>query len=268
MADYHSLVPGFVDAEDLMARDYGLGFRVADALSLADCGGLALYALHSYGAGAVLLSSPLLPNAYSKSAFSLAYEEGQASFSNTTASCNQLFLSEFAAYAAKRIYGFSLHRVFGAYGSPDMSWELHYEDITSIANNSIGLFEPILLEARQIPSLALVRDTYTWFEQAETMAYALNRGQGTEPRFELDRDESAYSSGTHIAVEGEWLQLGALQDCISYFEDGAWENYRLYPCVLDYDGDDGLEIKPGKYQILYGNSSADKDLQALDFEVK
>jgi beta-glucosidase len=35
-----------------------------------------------------------------------------------------------------------------------------------------------------------------------------------------------------------------------------------------YDGDDGLEIKPGKYQILYGNSSADADLKALDFEVK
>jgi len=34
-----------------------------------------------------------------------------------------------------------------------------------------------------------------------------------------------------------------------------------------YDGKDGLEIKPGKYQILYGSSSADKDLQALDFEV-
>ena len=35
-----------------------------------------------------------------------------------------------------------------------------------------------------------------------------------------------------------------------------------------YDGNDGLEIKPGKYQILYGSSSADADLKALDFEVK
>ena len=35
-----------------------------------------------------------------------------------------------------------------------------------------------------------------------------------------------------------------------------------------YDGADGLEIKPGKYQILYGSSSADEDLQALDFEVR
>jgi beta-glucosidase len=31
---------------------------------------------------------------------------------------------------------------------------------------------------------------------------------------------------------------------------------------------DELSVKPGKYQILYGSSSADADLQALDFEVK
>ena len=35
-----------------------------------------------------------------------------------------------------------------------------------------------------------------------------------------------------------------------------------------YDGNDGLAIKPGKYQILYGSSSADEDLKALPFEVK
>ena len=35
-----------------------------------------------------------------------------------------------------------------------------------------------------------------------------------------------------------------------------------------YDGNDGVAIKPGKYQILYGSSSADADLKALDFEVK
>ena len=30
---------------------------------------------------------------------------------------------------------------------------------------------------------------------------------------------------------------------------------------------DGLSIFPGRYQILYGSSSADKDLQSLDLEV-
>ena len=31
---------------------------------------------------------------------------------------------------------------------------------------------------------------------------------------------------------------------------------------------DELSVKPGKYQILYGPSSLDKDLKALDFVVK
>ena len=240
IADFYSLYPSFSDARIMREMDYGFGLRTTTALPLATYGESALYSLNGYGDGAVLLASPLLPNSFSKCAFSLAASEGQTSFSNTTASCNQLFLSEFAAYAAKEIYGFSLHRVFGAYGSPAMSWELHYEDITSIAHDSIGQFAPICRENRQIPSIALIRNTYTWFEQAETLAYSLNTGAGADLSFALDRDESVYSSGTHIAVEGQWLQLNALQNCISYFEDSAEENYRLYPCVLDYDGD-GIE---------------------------
>ena len=31
---------------------------------------------------------------------------------------------------------------------------------------------------------------------------------------------------------------------------------------------DDLVVKPGKYQILYGSSSADADLKALNFTIK
>ena len=31
---------------------------------------------------------------------------------------------------------------------------------------------------------------------------------------------------------------------------------------------DELSVKPGRYQILYGTSSLDKDLQSFDFKVK
>ena len=34
-----------------------------------------------------------------------------------------------------------------------------------------------------------------------------------------------------------------------------------------YDGADGLAVRPGKYRILYGTSSADRDLKSLDFQV-
>ncbi len=30
---------------------------------------------------------------------------------------------------------------------------------------------------------------------------------------------------------------------------------------------DGLSVRPGKYRILYGSSSREQDLQALDFQV-
>ena len=30
---------------------------------------------------------------------------------------------------------------------------------------------------------------------------------------------------------------------------------------------DGLAVRPGRYQILYGSSSRDEDLKALDFQV-
>jgi beta-glucosidase len=30
---------------------------------------------------------------------------------------------------------------------------------------------------------------------------------------------------------------------------------------------DGLSVRPGKYRILYGSSSRDEDLKALDFQV-
>ena len=54
-------------------------------------------------------------------------------------------------------------------------------------------------------------------------------------------------------------------------EPGATTNVtiELAPQAFEYfDGNDGLEVKAGRYQILYGSSSADEDLQALELEVK
>lgn len=236
--DFHSVYTSYADAAALMVRDYGYGMVCGTAESLVEYNGVSLYALNEYGAGCVLFTNPLLPNAYSKAAFSLETTDGdQTSYSNTTASCNQMLLNDYAAYVSKRIYGFSLERVFGSYGSPAMCWELHYEDIEAFAHNSIGEFSQLCEEALQIPSVTLVRNTYTWFEQAETMSYALNQSADGSLAFQMDLYENAYSSGTHIASGGVWLKLNALQNCGSYFEDDTSENYRLYPCVLDYDGD-------------------------------
>ena len=239
IVDFHSVYPDFADFEDLSARSYGYAMKPNGAQALVTLpDGSALYAVNEYGEGCVFFVNPLLPNEYCRGSFSLSVrDEEQASFANTAASCSQLLLGDFASLAAKRLYGFSLERVFGAYGAPDMSWEIHYEDITAMEHDSLSAFSAICESERQVLSFTLVRNPYAWFEQAETMAYAMNEGGPGALSFSLDRNESVYSSGTHIASGGRWLQLNALQDCDSYFADAPQENYRLYPCVLDYDGD-------------------------------
>ncbi len=238
IGDFHTLYQSFGDAEQLMALDYGYAAVADTALTLVGSGDLALYTLNRYGDGCVLLCNPLLPNAYQLSAFSMAEQrEEQAAFSSTTASCNQLLLSAFAAYVSKQIYGFSIDRVFGYFGSPSMSWELHYEEITGIANNSLETFSELCREYNQIPSFTLIRSSYWWFLLAESLTYVLNESDSGALSYQMDLEESAYSSGTHIDSGGEWLSLSAIENGGSYFDDHREYNYRLVPTAADYNGD-------------------------------
>lgn len=241
ISDFHGLYQQFKDYEDLKSRDYGVAMvhGTAVPLALSRDGGLALYAVNRWGNGAVLFTSPLLPNGFVQGDFSMRKrDERQPAFAQTAASCNQLFLSEWAAYASKLRYGFALDRVFGYYGSPSMSWELHYEEITGFENDSMRKFCDLATAARQIPSFTLIRNSYWWFARVETMSYLL--GTGGEPAFEMDFRENAYSSGTHIDCGGEWLTRKWMENGGSYFDDHKEFRLRLSPCAFDYNGD-GLE---------------------------
>lgn len=244
--DFHYLYCNFSDAELLQSQDYGYAMVPDTAQALASVNGNALYAMNDYGKGHVLFTSPLLPNEWAENSLTLAKPgENQTAFSDTTTSCNRLLLNDFAAYAAKQIYGFALDRVYGYYGSPSMSWELHYEAITAMENGSLYQFDKLARDAQQVPSLTLIRDTYTWFARSETMTYALNQGKKGETDFQLDRDESIYSSGTHVDCGGEWLKQRTLEEGGSYFVDDVNKNYRLYPVLTDHDGDGILDAYCG-----------------------
>ncbi len=237
--DFHALYTRFGDFDVMRGLDYGCGARGAKDAALVRCGELALYTLCDVGTGCVFLTSPLLPNFFAQSAFSMKPEDdAQTSFAPTAASCNQLLLSDFASYAAKRIYGCAIERVFGCNGSPSMAWELHYEEIDAIGNGSLYAFSDLCEDQRQIPSFTIVRNPYHWFTQSETMSYLLNdSGKAGALSFRMDLNENAYSSGTHIDSSGSWLKLCDYTGAGSYFETLPDENLRLTPCALDYDGD-------------------------------
>lgn len=266
--DFAALYPSFYGYEELAAQDYGCAMVTAGAEPLVQWDGQTLYAMNRYGEGRVFFTNPLLPNRYSLGTFDMTAGEGNVTpFSNSTASFNQLLLNGFAEYVAKLKYGYALERVFGYFGSPSMSWELHYEEITGMANDALPRFSRLCEEYLQIPSYALVRNPYTWFLRAESVTYWLNEAEEEgDYRFSMDFYENAYSSGTHVAAGGEWLSLDREEDAGSYFVDYP-DQYtcRAVPAVMDYDGDGNADIfcgsKDGRLYFFKGAGFRDGRLE-------
>ncbi len=232
-------------SSDLHARDYGYAVACSTAKAIIGHGANALYSVNEYGAGKVFYTSPFLPNAFSISGFSMtANNDSQRAFASTTASCNQLLMNAFAEYAFMDRYGYSMSRVFGSYGGASMAWELHYEEITAFENNSAEIFGELCRKYFQIPSFTLIRNTYKWFLRQESITYLLNLGSGGN-RYEIDFNESAYSSGIHVAANGKWLGLSSIENGGSYFVDYPEYDYRAAPDAGDFDGDGLVDIISG-----------------------
>ena len=245
LSDFAKLYPSYFEAAALSERDYGYGVVPDAAQTLAGLDGTALYTYNAYGSGGVLLTNPLLPNRYSLGSVSMTHrDEAETAFAGTTASCNMLFYSRFAGYIAKQRFGYALNRVYGFYGSPAMSWELHYEEITGIANGSMRIFSELCKEYRQIPSFTLIRNSIWWLHQAETVTYLLNRStDGLD--FVMDYEEGAYSSGTHVVSGDVWLQQNSVESWGSYFLDFPEIDCRPYPAFGDLDGDGEADLVCG-----------------------
>lgn len=243
--DFAALYPSYYNAGELAALDYGYGFTAEGASVLAEQDGLALYTLNRAGEGQVLLTNPLLPNSFSINGPSLeASGEGQAPFAGTTAGANRLFYGKLMAYVAMERYGYALERVYGSFGSNPMAWELHYEDITAIANGSCYQFSELAEAAGQIPSFTLAKNLYWWFLRAESVTYLVNRSGGGFD-YAMDEVENAYSSGTHVVSGSGWLSQVWVENTISYFDDTGGYGQRAYPCLRDLNGDRVLDLLCG-----------------------
>ena len=242
ISDFAEIYGKYSDYAALSLMDYGRGFVVDTAASLADMNGLSLYGINNYGNGLVFYTNPLLPNCYDINGFSLQKtDERQEHFSNSTATANQLFLSEFASYISKRKFGYSVSRVLGSFAAPDMAWQLHYEEITGIANGSAKLFGELSKASGLIPSYTLIRNTYKWLNKFESVTYLLNRDG-----YHMDLSQNAYSSGTHVIENGsDYMALNEAIGTGSYFVDNPDFMQMAYPDICDFNGDGVPDIVCG-----------------------
>lgn len=241
--DFSTIFPGYTDYDRLSTYDYGWAVRPSTAKALATENGLALYTMNQYGDGYVFFTNPLLPNLYSVNGFSLTSRgEEQVSLASSTASANQLIRNAFAGFLSKQRYGFAAYRVFGSFGRPSMSWELHVEDINGIAQSTTTPFGELCREAGLIPSYALIRNTYYWVARLESVSYALNQAEPGAFSYLMDFEENAYSSGTHVADDQGWLHFSIQEDSGSYFVDYPEYTQRAYPYLSDLNGDEKLDL--------------------------
>ena len=180
--DFDYIYKDYIDYGLFDTYDYGYGIKGATGEVLAEENGIALYSMNKVGKGYVFFANPLLPNYFNINGFSMnSRNDLQEYFANTTAGSNQLLRSEFAGFLSKEKYGFSVERIFGNYGRPSMAWQLHYEEITGMENNSAQIFAKVCEENLQIPSFTIIRNSYYWFNRHEVVTYLLNEGTDGNP---------------------------------------------------------------------------------------
>lgn len=245
--DFYTLYEAYTDFPELEGLERGMALKPSTAVALCTRVGYALSTMNMYGEGYVFFASGLLPNPYCISGTMLEQrDDGQRYLSDTAISAARLLENAFASFYMKRTVGYSVWRVYGSFGSPAMSWELHFEELGGFADGSGVAFAELCKEYGQIPSYTLVRNSYTWFERVETVSSLLGQ-EGGRLRFSMELNENAYSSGAHVAAGDRWLTLASIEDGGSYFEDYPEFELRACPDVYDLDGD-------GKPDIVCGSS--------------
>lgn len=236
--DYTSTIRAYGDFTDYWEYDYGYGIIPSTAKVIAGQNGVGIYTKNSYGKGDVFITNPMLPIDYSVTQLTRGESGEPMAFS--TAGAENLLRNYYAEYVSKKKYGFSAERTFGSFGTSPAAWELHYEDITGIENESLIDFAKYCMNNNQMPSFTLIRNAYTWFKRAESITY-LEYDNG----FKNDAYENAYCSGTHIVSGGEWLELDGYSDTESYFEDNPEYTKRAYPFITDWNEDGNFDIISG-----------------------
>lgn len=257
--DFEYLYRNYYEFIHLSKKDYGYCVINDSAVSLAQFDGKSIYGINNYKNGYVFYTNPMLPNVFSINGFSMERRnEDQTYFANSTASANQIILGEFLSFASKKIYGYAVERVLASFASPAASWQLHYEEITGIENDSAILFGELCKIYNQIPSYTLIRNSYKWHERAESVTYYIN----DDNKFNMDYNQSAYSSGTHVIMENsEYLRYNSISDPQTYFKDLKQYTQTAYIEITDVNKDKVADIISGSYDgyFYYNEGQAFKN---------
>ncbi len=238
--NYADMLKGYYNSGSYAGYSYGVGIIPSTAEVIAEYNGAGIYTINKYGKGNVFITNPILPDRYSVSSFS-EDEEGEP-YACTSVGAGTILRSYYAEYVSKEKYGFAIERTYGPFGSRPAAWELHFEDITGLYNNSLETFSKLVMSKGQMPSYTFVRNFYTWYKRAESLTY-LKYDKG----FKTDPYEGVYCSGTHVVSGDRWIELEAHENTESYFLDFEEYTKRLYPCVIDWDRD-------GKLDFICGSS--------------
>lgn len=198
----------------------GAGMRPSTALSLCTDGELTLSALNMYGEGYVYFCAAPLPNA-ALCGGSEAGLEAQAT------GAARLLENAFAAFIQKRSLGYAVWRVYGAFGSPALSWQAELSQLDALAQGGGEDFAALCRELGQAPSFTLARLAVS-AEPAAVVTVLYGGAEG----FELsgNADENLYGSGVYAAAEGEWLSFEGSFVCVR---------------ACDLDGDGTLDLVCG-----------------------
>ena len=135
--DFYKLYEAYTDFPELEGLKRGVGLKPSTAVALCTRVGLAISTVNMYGEGYVFFASGLLPNPYCISGTMLEQRnDGQRYLSDTAMSSARLLENAFASFYLKRTVGYSISRVYGSFGSPAMTWELHFEELGGFADGS------------------------------------------------------------------------------------------------------------------------------------
>lgn len=127
--------------------------------------GGSLFAVNRYGRGYVIWTSGHIPKRGENfiTRFDLGYPDSNAkNFHWGYATINFLMRNFLLDFIAKEKYGFSIQKVYGAYGRPSFCWQNHFEGGDAYIKDVAITWTKILKSRNQIPSFYLLYRIGGW----------------------------------------------------------------------------------------------------------